>query len=403
VHFILSAVGAGLLGVVLVTLFVSRVYRRSAPVALLGKVARAASIVLLLYVMLKLGDLTSRGSLGAAFAGTFEGNLFLVEMGATILAIALISNAGVRGSAKGLATAALFATGGLVLNRMNVGISGFLRSADATYAPTLSELFLTLGIPAMAGLVFLFAVEKLRVFELGEATEPAPSCSTVGSFESSTRVWKGLFVDSFQRVSLIFVVVVPIAVALLAGSAGGDESEAIEVRAPRAVDTLRHQLSLDGEHDGDAVLFKHEEHKRMLGGESSCDLCHHLDMPGDRFTPCYRCHRAMRSDTVIFDHEQHASMVARRDGHKGPLASNQSCEVCHEVGTPRSGASAKPCLECHAEDMRMSEPESGRPLHLAIGYAKAMHVACTRCHEAEPVAKNGPELAECWVCHPRTE
>ncbi len=399
VHFILSAVGAGLMTVVLVTLVVGHLYRRTVPTELLGKVGAAAAIILGGHLVARFADLLARGSLGSALDGSMEATLFFVEILATVAAVALLATKSIRRSTRGLAAAGLLAILGLVMNRANVGIFGYLSSAGATYHPTLPEIFLALGLPAMAGLVFLYFVEHFRIFDLGEPVEVPATCATVCSFERQTNVWTGVFADPFQRISLLVVIVVPLAVALLSASAGGGAAASIEVRAPLAADATRAVLKIDGNRNGDLVRFEHDDHKRRLGDEASCVLCHHLDLPGDHATTCSRCHRDMEAERSIFDHERHTALVAAREGFGGPVAGNRSCAVCHAEDAPRSRASSRSCRSCHEKDMRMPEPD-GRRQDLAPGYRTALHASCVGCHREKAEAAGRPDLPECRTCHP---
>ena len=88
----------------------------------------------------------------------------------------------------------------------------------------------------------------------------------------------------------------------------------------------------------------------------------------------------MDRSVSIFDHDEHVAKVAAKNGFTGSLAGNQSCAVCHRADEPRGRETAKACVECHAEDMRM--PKDGGALRDVVpGYAEALHGSCVRCHE----------------------
>ncbi|MEN8148922.1 MAG: NrfD/PsrC family molybdoenzyme membrane anchor subunit [Planctomycetota bacterium] len=394
--FILSAMGAGILTVALLTLLASRLYRKVPPMAALTKAASAGAVILAIYLVVRVVDLTVNGGLAAAFSGAWEGNLFLVEiLSATVLPIVLIAIPKVRRSPGGLIAAGLFAASGLILNRLGVGIFGYLRSGSASYSPTAAEIFLTLGIPAAGGLVFLWFVEKFRVLDIENRVEDPECRRSVTEFDPQTSVWRGAFLDNLERVSLLFVIVVPIAMGMFLGNVAAAERKYTPVHPPAGADNGRKVLRIDGDRNGKYVLFPHDTHRQHLGGEESCALCHHMDLPGDRYASCHTCHQDMKLSTSIFDHDFHTQKVAARAGHTGKLAGNHSCDECHEAGKPRSGETAKACHECHQEDMRM--PEDSGPQ--AIGYVRALHASCVTCHEEKGRELDRPILSECGICH----
>ncbi len=401
-HFFLSAVGAGLMMVILLTLLVARLYRRQAPVELLGKVAAAAGIVLSIYFASKVLDLALRGAAGDLLSGRWEARLFLVEMLlSVILPVGLVLVPRMRRTSRGLAVMGLLAVTGLVLNRLDVGVFGYFRSAGTIYVPTLPELSLTLGIPAAAGLVFFFFVERFRIFDLPEKVEeeeietvPATACT---AFQSQTGVWTGVFLDNLERWSLILVIVVPVALGIFSPRASARGPASTPVSPPRGADEARAKLKIDGNRNGRLVLFDHEAHKKREGGEEGCGKCHHLDVPGDRWTACYLCHRDMDRPRSIFDHGLHEKRIAARLGLRGTLAENHTCTECHPPDLVRARENTKRCVACHEKDMRMPERTEGRP-DLALSYRDALHERCVRCHEKQD-PKAHPGLTECAACH----
>jgi Ni/Fe-hydrogenase subunit HybB-like protein len=392
--FILSAVGAGMLMVVLLTLAAARVRRQPAPIAALSKAAGAAAIVLGLNLALRIADFANRGAAGMIFSGQWEANVLIVELLALGVApLAILAVPRLRRSTKALAAAGICAVAGVILYRVDVGILGYIRSGAATYRPTLAEVALTLAIPAAAALAFLWFVTRFKVFTFGRR---AAAPRSVTSFEPMTRVWSDVFLDPTDRLSLIAVVVIPLALVLFVPGLGAAETPAA-VQAPRGMDEARAVLLIDGDRDGRGVLFPHADHKERLGGEQSCAPCHHLDRPGDRYSSCHHCHAAMDGSRPIFDHRAHVASVAKREGFSGSLAGNRTCSLCHLGDGPKNGENAKDCISCHREDMRM---ENEPPSRLATGYAHALHASCAGCHDAKAAETGRPHLGDCTTCHP---
>jgi hypothetical protein len=157
---------------------------------------------------------------------------------------------------------------------------------------------------------------------------------------------------------------------------------------------------IDGNRDGDYVLFDHEKHvSKQGGGEDSCVLCHHMQKPYEEVSECTGCHSDMYLAVDIFDHDTH---VAHKNGNEG-------CIECHtDPAADKVRDATKGCVECH-ESMR---PQGTRvdiveeqQTTIAAGYMDAMHEACISCHEEEMAAReeenHDPEsdLTLCTNCH----
>ena len=119
------------------------------------------------YLLLKIYDLTTNNALlDILLKGDWESWLFSFELSVTaVIPIILIAIKKFRNSPYGLFSASLFASFGLVLNRMNVGIFGYFRDAGTIYFPSLAEWALSIGIISATALVFLLIVENFSVFD----------------------------------------------------------------------------------------------------------------------------------------------------------------------------------------------------------------------------------------------
>jgi len=426
VHFILSAVGAGLMVVVLAKLLHSHWYDRPAvfgagtgctgalspekrgeppcvgpDFSMVRQLATLAAGILAVSLVVKLADLWATGAWRSLVAGTWESWFygFEVLLGAAV-PVLVMASASARRSPGLIGAAAASAAVGLVLNRLNVGVFGYFRDAGTVYVPSLTEWALSLGVIAAAGIVFLFAVENLPIFsETGEEWRRARLAFSP-AFDRFSGVWRMTLASGLSRASLLAVVVVPLAWVFLFPPFEKDGDARGPVRPPVAQDAERKVLRIDGDHGGVAVVFPHADHQRRLGGKQSCGRCHHLSLPTDHSTPCSRCHRDMEHDTDIFDHRAHFAAVARRDHLDGWIPGNQSCRVCHSAEGPKQAATARPCLECHEKDMTPSRRVDA-PLGLAraSGYRVALHENCVACHREEAAKQERPTLGDCSTCH----
>ena len=389
--FILSAVGSGVFLVVAVTLAYGRLYRRAVDLSMLASLGRAAAIILGLYLAGKLLDLALRGQLAALASGQWEVGFFLAELllGA-VLPIGLMVVPGTRKSPVGLATASGSAVVGVILNRLDVGITGLIRSAHTNYFPSLAEFALSLGVFAAAGLAFLYLVENYRIFENTPAREHlAALAAQRQGLDPIGRTRTLAPIGGYARVSLI--VVLAAALALGAFSARALEGAKLErslVQAPRGVDAARLVLAINGDRDEDVVFFPHAAHQERGGGPASCPQCHHQSLPHDQASPCYKCHADMALRTSIFDHGSHVAH----------LHDKWSCSKCHGGVGAKNAENAKPCVSCHREDMHLDLAPDARYDYRARSYADAMHGLCVKCHQQQDKTR-GTHQAECAFCH----
>lgn len=167
---------------------------------------------------------------------------------------------------------------------------------------------------------------------------------------------------------------------------------------PAVAGELVNALLIDGNWQGKVVVFDHDAHIKRQGGEDSCDVCHHSNLPLDRSTSCATCHRRMAQPAEAFAHTSHVRA----------LGGNASCVRCHdERGTtesPRTATTACGDEACHgrvASDRSAVRSTLGLPDGVAAAYADAMHGLCMDCHrrhEHEKAAA-GPYLSRCTVCH----
>jgi Ni/Fe-hydrogenase subunit HybB-like protein len=425
VLFITSAMGAGMMVVVLASLLYDRMASPSdaAPDAvesvrvcvtptattqtgtrtpLLALLASVAAGILGLHLVLRVVDLIRTGAWRNLVAGTWESWFCGSEIALLcVVPVIVMAIPSARRSRVWLAVAAASAASGLVVNRLNVGVFGYFRDAGRIYVPSLGEWALSLGVIAAAGLVFLFAVEHLPVFDDQWRGRRSAARRFHRRFDSLSGVWTNAFSNSTSRVSLIVVLTAPLAFTLLYPPFFSDGlDDAAVVHPPRAEDVQRAILVIDGNHRATAVRFAHAEHRERLGGNASCTACHHLAMPGDHATPCSRCHRHMEAATAIFDHTRHLTAVAERESLRGLAPGNHSCSFCHAAGLAESPTTARSCLECHRTDMR---PVAADDLTtgVASGYRVALHKTCRPCHHRESIQRSRPEMVECRFCHVR--
>lgn len=211
----------------------------------------------------------------------------------------------------------------------------------------------------------------------------------VTSFDEGTGSWLPAVSDTFPRVTFLALLAFSLAAGIVQAGALDADFGSDKVLPPRAADNLRQELRIDGDQDGDAIVFNHAIHQELAGGEDGCVECHHINRPGDQTASCYHCHSSMTRTVSIFDHGL----------HQARLGGNESCDDCHDLSKPKSRENSKRCVDCHKDDMNMAEPASGERFNdMAPPYPVAMHNTCVECHREKSSEMKGC-LGCCDTCH----
>jgi len=434
VFFFMSAVGGGLMVVVLARIFYAYWYnpepvfgvqvpdqmlpakRSGGQVELMGiqrvkskdmpmliGLASISCSILGLYFSLKIGDLIVSGKIPILLGGSWESWLLAFELLIAVLVPSvLMMIPAIRRSPRGLAFIAFCAAAGLALNRLDVGIFGYFRDADGIYFPSMLEWTLSLGVIAGAILIFMLCVENFPFFEErpGRITEPQFVPGRILS--TSLNIPNIILRKGLYRWTLIAVFTVPVAWVGLYPPYFRDRQadRLLLVQQPLGIDPLRTMLRIDGDRRGLFTDFPHADHQNRLGNESSCKNCHHIALPEDKSTPCSRCHRNMTAPTLIFDHTRHMVDVAKKEKLSGWHPENYSCSFCHALEQPKAGGTRKSCWDCHRDDMTITDhPKPEKDFEFAPSFQAAMHKTCIPCHKREANRVKRPTLAECSTCH----
>ncbi len=176
IMFFTSAISIGLAMIILESSLSSRYFQRGLETHLLAKLAKAIPIVLVIYGLLKFGELAVAGDLGYLFTSGAMSILFWAEILIGIITpIVWFSIKKNRESANGLLAGAIIVLGGMILNRFNVSwfavkhpdpmfyMPTFM--SNVKYFPTLPEVAVSLGIFAAGIMAFGLAAKYFPVFE----------------------------------------------------------------------------------------------------------------------------------------------------------------------------------------------------------------------------------------------
>ncbi len=165
VLFFISAIGAGI-GMIIVESYLSkRAFGRHLEMELLEPLARGMAVALGIYGLLRLQTLFGNGAIGALRDPGYEEWMFLLEMTiGVLLPVALLAFPRVRTSERGLVVAGFLAVMGLVVNRLNVSLTGMEAAAGVRYIPSWMEVTVSVGLVVLGMIAFAAAVSYLPIF-----------------------------------------------------------------------------------------------------------------------------------------------------------------------------------------------------------------------------------------------
>jgi Ni/Fe-hydrogenase subunit HybB-like protein len=170
--FLFSAIMAGPAVAILEYLAAARWLGFAPRMDMLAGLARIEAWLVGLFLAFQLGDLVSRGAVGAMLGGTWFALSFWLEVGLGLLVpLVLLMMPEVRHNRGGLAVACGLIVAGVLLHRLNVAVIGLRVRHWETYVPSLGEVGITLGITA--GAVFVFGV-LARILPIHEELSAPP-------------------------------------------------------------------------------------------------------------------------------------------------------------------------------------------------------------------------------------
>ncbi|MDP8208178.1 MAG: Ni/Fe-hydrogenase cytochrome b subunit [Candidatus Electryonea clarkiae] len=386
--FFISAVYLGLMMASWESLFTTHVYRREKETSLIAHLVGAARWVILLYVIVRFGDLFVRGQLGSLAEINYYTVMFGLEI--TIVAIVpfiLTMIPKVRDSNPGQWFIASFGVFGVVFNRtVTGGLAHLVQDGASRYIPAWTEFIVSAGVVSFMAILFLFFVEHFKVWEQ-RAADPSVDPEKLPEFDKASNASIGTpLLAGWTKNSLIFISAAAVGLMFMSGkkvaSQGIDSTPVSQARGCEV-------LMVDGNLDGYGVKFPHAEHITRIGSEpEKCTVCHHMNLPGDSQTECSNCHSEMYQSVDAFRHDWHASS----DG------ANISCFKCHDKGKPKDVDSAVECSECH-QDLIPAGATIKVDQYNAPGYVDALHIACIRCHETYIDTVANRKIDECSSCH----
>lgn len=166
VFFWLSAVAVGLAMTIVESTLSSKAFKRGLELDLLADLAKAAVVVLGIYLMARSADLVINGAWPLTLEPTLQAGSFWAEIGlGVIIPMILFAIAPLRRKPAILFTGAmLVVVFGVVLNRLNVSWIGLLPYTGHIYIPSWMEIAVSITLVSLGVLTFGLAAKYLPVF-----------------------------------------------------------------------------------------------------------------------------------------------------------------------------------------------------------------------------------------------
>jgi formate dehydrogenase iron-sulfur subunit len=169
ISFFLSSIVAGTALIILIEMWIAKAWSRPLRIVQLSAMGKITFWSLVIYSIFRLGDMVVRGQFGVAFTEN-SGLLFTTEVVlGGILPIILLAKNSLRSRPQILFAGTLFATLGVIFNRINVVLwamhlkGPMPQFQPSTYSPTIFEWGISIGL--IAATIFLFGLGA-RLFPL---------------------------------------------------------------------------------------------------------------------------------------------------------------------------------------------------------------------------------------------
>jgi Ni/Fe-hydrogenase subunit HybB-like protein/Fe-S-cluster-containing dehydrogenase component len=161
--FLVSVLGMGYAAVVLESTISSRVFRRPSELPMLRALGTPIAVVLLLYTVLRTGDVLYRDQLIAILRLDTYSMLFMLEMSLFAVPALLLLAWRHRASAIFLAVMGIFVIFGGALYRFSTYLIAFNPGAEWRYFPSGGEFAVTIGLIAAEILGYIVLVKKFPI------------------------------------------------------------------------------------------------------------------------------------------------------------------------------------------------------------------------------------------------
>jgi len=174
--FFLSALAVGLAMVTVEAAAAARAFKHHLDLPVFVGLSRAILVILSTYLAVKVMDLAVRGAWTMLLVPGIERAMFVLEIGlGVILPLLLLSMNHHSRSAAGLTVTSALVVIGVIVNRLNVAVTGMLSGSGGVYVPAWTEILITVSIVAAGLLAYLWIMEHLPIGAPRATGEAAPT------------------------------------------------------------------------------------------------------------------------------------------------------------------------------------------------------------------------------------
>ena len=185
IHFYVSCIAAGLSMIIFESYLIARSCTKEdgfcntgLKLNILSGAAFVVWIALIAGLLLKIYDFVSNDKLIYLTIPSMETSLFYLEIIlGTLIPIYLLSYKKFRADKKWLYIISILVISGLILNRLNVSITGLVASSGINYFPSFDEISITMMLVVIAVIVFRLIAKNFSVFISEESEVPESNTS----------------------------------------------------------------------------------------------------------------------------------------------------------------------------------------------------------------------------------
>ena len=142
--------------------------------ALARGIARGLTWAIVVYMAVKMIDLVARGAVGDAFAFTPKALAFWLEITlGLIIPLVLLMQEETLNSSRGLLWSGIFVVVGMIINRLNVAITGIDAAYPVSYVPRWSEVAVSVGIVSLGLIVYREVVARFPILDEHGGANPS--------------------------------------------------------------------------------------------------------------------------------------------------------------------------------------------------------------------------------------
>jgi Ni/Fe-hydrogenase subunit HybB-like protein len=161
--FLLTAVSMGYAIIYFESIFSSMAFGRVMETKMLSRIGVFVAGLIVAFIAIRFSGLFAADRLGLTIHSGIQSFFFWVETVLFCAAAFLFMQQGVRASAAGQLQAALLSLAGGALYRVDAFLTAFNPGDNWVYFPSLSEIFVTLGLVATETMAYVFIVKKFPI------------------------------------------------------------------------------------------------------------------------------------------------------------------------------------------------------------------------------------------------